>query len=688
MNARHTFGDQLRLLRRRTRLNTAELAAGLGYSPGQLTLLETGQRVPDADVLTALFVPTLNLQTEHELAAELLAAAELTRTEHAIIVRVDAGEVSHPDPGWWMTASANARNLAALLAALSYPIDIRGAIVGEACEGLTDAREAARELHAAAVIASLDEAMLAPETRAEVGALLTDETRRRAHSAAAVVCERLYNDFVAAIRHHVLADDPAAASEVAFDRTMLIIARGEAIACAEQVEGAIKLARRAQSGAPVAASMILARLLATRGELLMHLGRDVEADRYLREAAELARPSERRAQMLILLAQTQLRRGLALEAQQSLAQAVDALTALDTVLLCQTSALQAQTLFQQGQLDAALSVAERALWLCSTVQSLAPSISHGAQASASAVLAAVHRHRGQPQLALHHFAHAAQAAQRAGLNQQRCLALLNSAYVTFDLGMADVATATCDVALVALGAVEDTALRARVLTLKSVLAHERCDLALAEQLAQQVGALRRKTGDYNGWLAAQAHIARVVLDSGDTERALRLASHLEEESRENVDPQWRAYVLDTLLITHLAREDLAAAHTTLDALRRATVLLKHPVISAALTNHEALFNLMRNLPIDALRLTATPLPPAAGCAAEWERRLIEALATAAMGNTGMGVRLLTRIAAAAAQDGFERVANIARRAQEAAQRGSGEYRAAGLFFQAFAGQPA
>jgi tetratricopeptide (TPR) repeat protein len=664
MNARHSFGDQLRILRRRIRLNSAELAAGLGYSTAQLVQLETNQRVPDADVLTGLFVPTLNLQTEHELAIELLAGAEIVRAEHAIVVRVDDGVISRPDPGWWLAASTNARNLAALLSVLTYPIDLRSAIVVEACEGLTDVRDAARELRAATVTGSLDEAMLASETRAEVGSNLTDDARRRAHAAAAIVSERLYNDFVGALRHYIAAEDVAAASEVVFDRTGLIATRGEAAVCVDQLEIAIKLARRAQAETPVAASLILSRILAARGELLAYLGRDSDAERHLREAADLARPAERRAQMLILLAQTQLRRGQGADAQLSLAQAVDALTALDTVLLCRTSALQAQALQQQGQTEAASAVAERALWLCSTLHSLAPAIAHGSQAMAGSVLGAIHRQRGQPQLALHHFAHAAHAAQRAGLHQQRCLAHLNAAYVMFDLGMADAARVQVDVANAAL-VEDDPRLRARILALKAMLAQHAGDLPTAEALAREVATLRRQTGDFSGWIAAQAQIARIAIDAGDAARALQLATHLEVESRDGVEPHWRAYVLDTLVLTHLARADLAAAHTALDALRRAAALLRHPVIGAALTNHEALFCLMRGLPIDALRLVSTPLPPSAGCDAEWERRLIEALATLAIDNSDMGLRLLRRIANGAENDGFIRIARIARRAQDA-----------------------
>src|SRR4051812_14380854 len=74
-----TFGELLRFLRRRARLQQRDLAIAVGYSEGQICRLEQNQRLPDLPTLAARFVPALELENEPELAAQLLDLAAAAR---------------------------------------------------------------------------------------------------------------------------------------------------------------------------------------------------------------------------------------------------------------------------------------------------------------------------------------------------------------------------------------------------------------------------------------------------------------------------------------------------------------------------------------------------------------------------------------------------------------------------------
>jgi len=74
-----TFGDMLRYLRRRARLQQRDLAIAVGYSEGQICRLEQNQRLPDLPTLAARFLPALDLEDAPELAAQLLDLAAAAR---------------------------------------------------------------------------------------------------------------------------------------------------------------------------------------------------------------------------------------------------------------------------------------------------------------------------------------------------------------------------------------------------------------------------------------------------------------------------------------------------------------------------------------------------------------------------------------------------------------------------------
>lgn len=71
-----SFGSYLRFLRRRARLTQAALSVAVGYSPGQISMLENGQRSPDVTAVMALFIDALGLREDRQSTATLIQLAQ------------------------------------------------------------------------------------------------------------------------------------------------------------------------------------------------------------------------------------------------------------------------------------------------------------------------------------------------------------------------------------------------------------------------------------------------------------------------------------------------------------------------------------------------------------------------------------------------------------------------------------
>jgi transcriptional regulator with XRE-family HTH domain/tetratricopeptide (TPR) repeat protein len=77
-DANESFGSYLRFLRRRAQLTQTELSVAVGYSPGQISMLESGQRHPNVTAVMALFIAALGLQPDSQAANRLIALARAT----------------------------------------------------------------------------------------------------------------------------------------------------------------------------------------------------------------------------------------------------------------------------------------------------------------------------------------------------------------------------------------------------------------------------------------------------------------------------------------------------------------------------------------------------------------------------------------------------------------------------------
>jgi ATP/maltotriose-dependent transcriptional regulator MalT len=114
-----TFGSYLRFLRRRARLTQTELGIAVGYSTGQISMLENSQRSPNPTTIAALFVSALGIEDDETRREHLLvlatktalgntpdAAPESSRriiTEALVVTREELGQLEAPP---WVPAYA------------------------------------------------------------------------------------------------------------------------------------------------------------------------------------------------------------------------------------------------------------------------------------------------------------------------------------------------------------------------------------------------------------------------------------------------------------------------------------------------------------------------------------------------------------------------------------------------------
>ena len=81
--ASDSFGSYLRYLRRRARMTQTQLSIAVGYSPGQISMLENGQRHPNVAAVMALFIVALGLQNDTQAANRLIELARAAVTQAA-----------------------------------------------------------------------------------------------------------------------------------------------------------------------------------------------------------------------------------------------------------------------------------------------------------------------------------------------------------------------------------------------------------------------------------------------------------------------------------------------------------------------------------------------------------------------------------------------------------------------------
>jgi transcriptional regulator with XRE-family HTH domain len=660
MDAHRSFGDYLRFLRRRSGLSSTDLAQRLGYRSEHLNALESNRRAPDADALLAFVVPALDLAGDRDRVARLISLAGQLRAE--LLPRFQPVQRKFPDHETGMSAvpdmlSAEARALLALLTWLETPIDVRSAVVGTDASGRRiDTRAAAELLLQHRWIASISEAVIAPENRLDALATVGELARRQAASPAASVIEALHNDVLGAVRLVLRAGDTALAADMLCDRSDFLIQRGDRDDAIDVVGELLRLARK--PGQPVDALRIG---LTTQGQLLLSKGQFSGAADALEEAMLLTRLPLRQAHLDVLLAESRARMPQSGDVLHRLRHSQTRLSAADAWLLSRNCAAQSELHYTHGQPNAAAESAEQALWLADSIESLSAGSGDMARARANAVLGRIHRDRGVAHLALHHFEISAEAAARTSMTGFVSGVRLHAARLQLRQGVPVAAGRLAMLGLDDARAARDDIRTLSLLQIISTAHMHAGQFDEAEQHALRAFEIAVWAGLRMQQTELELLLAEILLYA---ERADEADAVLTQVIQAAANPADIAAALQLQTHARLAAGELPGAHVALDTLNAYQLTIRDSVmLNAEMQNCQAAFALARGNAIEALLNVATAHPTEAGLDREWRRQLIEARALHALGSTDAAHRVFSRIERGAPIDGFTHLARVAARAR-------------------------
>lgn len=124
-----SFGNLLRILRKRVGMTQGDLAAAVGYSVSAISALEQGRRLPDVDFVGQRLVPALAVTDEPSLARRLVELAAAARGERPPTVIISPRAVQ-------ATSQVTELTVPGRLPPLTTPLIGRTAQVNQLCDRL------------------------------------------------------------------------------------------------------------------------------------------------------------------------------------------------------------------------------------------------------------------------------------------------------------------------------------------------------------------------------------------------------------------------------------------------------------------------------------------------------------------------------------------------------------------------
>lgn len=112
MSCGNTFGEVLRLLRKRAGMTQTELGDAVGYSTAQICRLESGARRPNPSDVQRLFVPMLQRTNEPTLVGQLVTLSDRRGAAFGTVTAVRGfspqmvGRESELIRSWWLGRSS------------------------------------------------------------------------------------------------------------------------------------------------------------------------------------------------------------------------------------------------------------------------------------------------------------------------------------------------------------------------------------------------------------------------------------------------------------------------------------------------------------------------------------------------------------------------------------------------------
>ena len=273
-------------------------------------------------------------------------------------------------------------------------------------------------------------------------------------------------------------------------------------------------------------------------------------------ALEEQPPSSERATLLRLLANADMGEGRREQAFERIAQAMSLVDPnTDAVELAQLLHARGVLYVDHGQLAAASESFEAARDLIEQRELIDPRL----RARTLVALGTVYRRLHRTAKALATYEQALAVASRSSELNLAAQSYMGVAVAMYDSGELDAAVANYERALALFERVADTTLELSVLQSLATVQFERGDLPAARSTVERCGERAAFAGDDRVAAVIDVLRARIALQDGETDEALRLSRDAEARLGRLGDTRQRADALRTTAAAHHARGDFAAS---------------------------------------------------------------------------------------------------------------------------------
>jgi ATP/maltotriose-dependent transcriptional regulator MalT len=487
---------------------------------------------------------------------------------------------------------------------------------------------------------------------------------RRFHQLAAAWYEGRRGEVLETVYHYCRAGQPGGVADELTDQVETLYNRGEAEAAAELVEQALQLAERDPGDRDLAR-----RLRSIRGDLLVNTTRAGDAEADYRQAFALALETNLapvpQARLGLKLAQCLLQRGAAGEALELCQSAARALENGEASLLAQLAVIEGRAQLITSDFEAAARLSQKALDLVSGFAWRQPGWADRVRAQAHSTLGIVCHIRRDHENALLHLRQAVDIARSGGMRFIEYRSLSNLAGLLFETGDLENALHSYEQAVEGLSMMGDQFALARVLHNMASILYARGELRSALDQNERACEIKRQVGDLQGLINSESQRVLILLTSGHLQEALNTAERIVGQAEAMPDTRARGVYLDNLALALMLSGDPGSAMDRLEEAGSLSGVNEDGRLTGYIQNHVALVHIGLGDPAAAGAMLASDPPAGAGPEVHFERDLVRAMQSLAVGEQQAALDLVAGLEERATRSGYLLYAGMARRFKQA-----------------------
>lgn len=580
-----TFGEYLRFLRRRARLTQKDLGIAVGYSTGQICMLENGQRLPELSTLAALFVPALYIEKDPALSAHLFTLGKQARDNGPDPTEATASFTASPAPAALPitphppantasvlaqcdTLNPSAQAIIAVLMTLKQPPNLLESRFIRAISAAWPAyqhSQAIAQLTQLGWLTDLNSAQFKRELHDSLHQWLAlrPDLSQQAYRSSAQWLE-MRSEWVLAAQDHCAVGDLQLACDAILNievGAVNVIPVTDILTVVDDILNATQSqlhTQRHHAEASAELKQILRQMLVFRADCLLNTVRVDEAHTNYRDALALATHPTIRAHIADKLAGALLQRGKPAEALTLCEQASAQLSASSAhspqpddastraYTSAQLDATRGKALMMLTRYDEAEQACAQALAAAEQYALIAPRAVDGIRATAHSTLGTVCRIQRRSSAARHHFQESADYARFAGLRQIEARSLTNLGNLLFENGDLDQASDYQQRALAAATVAGDQFVEGRILNTLAAITLMRADPNTALNFADRAIALKKQMGDKQGIASSENQRAFILLHLKCFDEARRTVERILADTERSGEAWLRGQYLNML----------------------------------------------------------------------------------------------------------------------------------------------